>query len=261
MKYKNLSESKRKKILQQKYTQERKSFAAIAKELGTYANKIRRDAASFGIDIRTRSDAAKTAIEAGRSSPPMKGRQHTTETKLKISESQGEVWDKLNEEELLERSRIGKESWDQKSPQEKDLIIKKGSAAIREAARTGSKLEKFILKELTDRKFRVQFHKEHFLRNQKLEIDLFVEDVRAAIEIDGPSHFEPVWGYENLERNQRSDMEKTGLILDQGFVLIRIKQDRRSSQRYFRKVLDKLVVELEKIKRSFPDKSKRYIEI
>ena len=121
--------------------------------------------------------------------------------------------------------------------------------------------KKFLLYELTKRSFEVQFHKEHLLKNQRLQIDLFVPKLRVAIEVDGPSHFKPVWGEENLERNQRSDRQKTGLILGQGFVLIRIKQDKRISQRYFRRVLDSLVEELEKIKKSFPQENKRYIEL
>jgi hypothetical protein len=44
-------------------------------------------------------------------------------------------------------------------------------------------------------------------------------------------------------------------------VLIRIKQDKRISQRYFRNILNKLVEELEKIKTNFPEQDKRYIEI
>ena len=107
----------------------------------------------------------------------------------------------------------------------------------------------------------MQFHREHVLRNNRLEIDLYVTDLQTAIEVDGPSHFEPVWGEENLIRNQRSDKQKTGLIISQGMVLIRIRQDKRISQRYFRNILNKLVAELEKIKTNFPEKDKRYIEI
>ena len=71
----------------------------------------------------------------------------------------------------------------------------------------------------------------------------------------------PFRGEENLIKNQRSDKQKTGLIISQGMVLIRIKQDKRISQRYFRNIFNKLVAELEKIKTNFPEKDKGYIEI
>ena len=56
-------------------------------------------------------------------------------------------------------------------------------------------------------------------------------------------------------------MEKTGLILDQGLVLVRIKQTKRISQRYLRRVLEDLLNVLSDIKRKFPRKSEMYIEI
>ena len=154
-----------------------------------------------------------------------------------------------------------KEVWDRKTEAEKQDIISKGSEAIRKASKEGSKLEKFILSELTKRNHKVQFHKEHWLKNQNLETDLFVEDLRTVIEVDGPSHFEPVWGEENLKKNQRSDLEKTGLVLAQGLVLIRIKQTKRISNRYLRSVLEKLLEVIGNIEEKFPEENKRYIEI
>ena len=259
--YSNYNDNKKKKFLLKEYIENQKSFSEIARQVGTYANKIRRDAKRLGITSRDRSQAAKVALESGRSVHPTKNKTLSDEVKNKISESQGRVWDSLSDKERQKRSKIGKDSWDSRSEKEKKYIIQKGADAIREAARTGARLEKFLLYELTDKKFEVQFHKEHLLKNQKLQIDLFIPKLRVAIEVDGPSHFKPVWGEKNLERNKRSDRQKTGLILGQGFVLIRIKQDKRISQRYFRKILDSLVVELEKIKKSFPQENKRYIEL
>jgi very-short-patch-repair endonuclease len=261
MNYSSLNDKEKEKVLKQKYIKEKLSFAEIAKEFGTYANKVRRDASKLGIQIRTRSQAAKIALECGRSEHPTQGKGHTEETKLKISESQGKVWDSLDDQERLVRSQIGKVSWESKSESEKRELLEKGSQAIREASRIGSKMERYLLYELTQLGYDVQFHREHLLRNQRLEIDLYVNDTSTAIEVDGPSHFEPVWGEENLERNKRSDRQKTGLIISEGMVLIRIKQDKRSSQRYFRRVLEQVVQELEKITKEFPKEDQRYIEI
>ena len=259
--YINYSDDKKKKFLMREYIDSQKSFSEIAKQVGTYANKIRRDAKRLGVVSRDRSQAAKIALESGRSTHPTKNKKMTDEVKNKISESQGKIWDSLSNKDREKRSEIGKKSWNSKSEEEKKYVIEKGANAIREAARTGARLEKFLLYELTKKKFEVQFHKEHLLKNQRLQIDLFVPKLRVAIEVDGPSHFKPVWGEKNLERNKKSDRQKTGLILGQGFVLIRIKQDKRISQRYFRGVVDSLVVELEKIEKSFPQENKRYIEL
>jgi very-short-patch-repair endonuclease len=261
MNYSSLDDKDKKKLLKEKYIKEKLSFAEIAKQFGTYANKLRRDASKLGIEIRSRSQAAKVALECGRSEHPTQGKGHSDETKLKISESQGKVWDSLTDEDRIVRSEIGKMSWESKSDNEKRDVLEKGSQAIREASRIGSKLERYLLYKLTEIGYDVQFHREHLLRNQRLEIDLYVNDTQTAIEVDGPSHFEPVWGEENLERNKRSDRQKTGLIISEGMVLIRVKQDKRSSQRYFRKVLEQVVQELEKITKEFPKEDQRYIEI
>lgn len=259
--YWGVPDSQKIEILNDAYWNKGMSWIEISKELKTYPNKIRREAKRLNIASRDKSSAQKVALDSGRATHPTKGKSVDEETRIKISESQGAVWDSLSEEERLVRSQIGKRSWDKKTEQEKRELIKKGGDAIRRASKNGSKLERFLLEELSRRKYRVQFHKEHWLKNQNLETDLFIEDLRTVIEVDGPSHFSPVWGEGNLAKNVKSDMEKTGLILDQGLVLIRIKQSQRISQRYLRNVLKDLLKVLSEIKRKFPRKSKRYIEI
>ena len=260
-KYNEMSDRQKEKLLLKYYIKQLFSFSKIAKQYNTYPNRLRRDAHRFGIEVRSRSDAAKVALSEGRSKHPTEGTSRSEETKLKISESQAVVWDGLSNEEREERSQIGKASWDKKTEIEKANLIQKGSNAVREAARTGSKLEKFLLHSLIGHGFQVQFHREHILRNQRLHIDLYVDNLRTAIEVDGPSHFKPIWGEQNLERNRKSDAQKTGLILSGGFVLIRIRQKQRNSQKYFRDILNTLLTTLQEIKKSFPKKSRRYIEL
>ena len=259
--YWNLPDEERKKFLSKAYYDKNMSWIAISEELSTYPNKVRREAKRLGIESRDKSGAQKVALKEGRSEHPTQGTERSDDTKLKISDSQGKIWDNLTDSERAKRALVAKESWDRKSDSEKKDIISKGSSAIRKASKEGSKLEKFILNELTKRNYRVQFHKEHWLKNQKLETDLFIEDLRTVIEVDGPSHFEPVWGEENLKKNQRSDLEKTGLVLEQGLVLIRIRQTKRISNRYLRSVLVKLLEVINQIKEKFPKENKRYIEL
>ena len=259
--YWTLKDDEKRSLLENAYHNEHMSWIQIAEILNTYPNKIRREAKKLGIESRTKSKAQKTALKEGRSFHPTEGKNLTEDTKLKISENQGLIWDNLSKKERAKRSALGKESWDRRTEKEKQDVIKKGGDAIRKASKTGSKLERFLLEALTERNYRVQFHREHWLKNQKFETDLFVEDLLTAIEVDGPSHFSPVWGEKNLEKNQQSDLEKTGLILGEGLVLIRIRQTKRISQRYLRKVLGDLLNVLDQISKEFPKENKRYIEI
>ena len=243
------------------YVTEEWSTYKLAEKFDTYPNKIRRILNKGGVSLRSKSEAQKNAIKEGRSDHPTEGKKRSDETKLKISESQGHIWDSLSKKERARRSEIGKKSWEKKSDSEKRALIQRAQDSVREASKNGSKLERFLLNELTKRNFRVEFHKERWLRNQKLQVDLFVPDYLTAIEIDGPSHFRPVWGQENLEKNQQADLQKTGLILGEGLVLIRIKQEKRLSQRYMRNVLQRLLEKLDHIKESYPKENERYFEI
>jgi len=243
------------------YENQNKSTYEIAEEFNTYPNKIRRILMKNGYELKNKSVAQKNALDKGTIKHPTKGKKRSDTTKLKISESQAKVWQDLSEEERLNRSLIGKESWNKKTPEEKAIFLQKAGDAIRHAAKTGSKMEKFLLEALISEDFRVEFHKTHWLQNAELEIDLFLPELRTVIEVDGPSHFAPVWGHENLARNQLSDMQKDGLVLRQGMVMIRIKQVKRLSQKYMRDTLDQLLELLDRISKDYPSENERYFEL
>ena len=124
------------------------------------------------------------------------------------------------------------------------------------------KIEKFIHKGLTNAGYDVIFHKRGLVVNDRLEVDLFVPSLKTAIEIDGPAHFLPIWGQENLERHIRSDAQKAGLLINRGFVILRVKNIIRNlSQKNMRETLSAVIEQLVKIENNFPPMSKRLIEI
>jgi hypothetical protein len=122
-------------------------------------------------------------------------------------------------------------------------------------------MEKYLFDFLIEEGYRVDKHKEHLLQNEKFHIDLYVRDCRAAIEIDGPMHFEPIRGEEKLQKRIAADTQKNGLILSSDMVLIRVKLIKRDSQRQFRNVASSVLNILEKVKDKFPSKNERYFEI
>lgn len=222
--YNSLKESDKKILLQKLYLQEKLSFASIAEQYNTYANKLRRDAIKFGIKPRDKSEAQKNAINTGIHEHPTKGKKRSETTKVKIGNSVMKAWESLSEEELEKRKNDSKKRWESLSKDTQEQILKSANNAVRKASKTGSKLEIYLLESLLRDGLKVEFHKEQTLLNTKLQIDLFLPQHNIAIEVDGPSHFEPVWGSESLKKNKKYDAKKEGLILGRGWTLFRIKQ-------------------------------------
>mgnify|MGYP003627558173 CR=1 FL=1 len=248
-------------FLHVEYSVNSRSFGDIAKELGTYTNKVVRAAKKHGIEIRDRSAAQKAAIENGRHEHPTKGKKRDIAVKEKISNSVYSFWEGMDEEQKNQRAAKAKENWDNLPAEKKQEFHRLSGEAIRKASKEGSKLEKFIFSFLTSNGYRVEYHKEHLLLNERLHVDLFMPENSMAIEIDGPSHFKPIWGQEAFERTQKSDRQKSGLILNSGMILVRIKNTKGISEKYKRDISSKLLQVIQKIEKNFPSKNNRYIEI
>lgn len=195
----------------------------IAKQFDTYPNRINRIIKKNGRALRTRSEAQKMVLQTGKAVHPTKGKCRTDEDKLKISEGQSNVWKKMSKKERNRRSRISKQQWERMTEEEKDNLQKAALAAMRKASTEGSKIEKVLLDRLTDEGYNVLFHAKKIVEGTDLEVDMFLPEINTVIEIDGPTHFIPIWGEEKLQRHVESDAKKSGIILSQGFTMIRIK--------------------------------------
>ena len=235
----------------------------IAENLGTYSTKILRALKFLGAEKSDYSEAQKLALKRGRSNPPIeKGSKLTEDHKFKVSEGRAKAWSETSDEERERLSQISKDNWLAMSEEDKQNLRSLAAQAVREAATEGSKTERFLRKNLTEQGWTVRFHERNLIPDNKLEVDLYISDIKTAIEIDGPSHFLPIWGVESLQKHQKSDAVKTGLLINEGYVLIRVKQMTKSlSQKKMRTVLDSIVEELNKIANSFPDEENRLIEI
>jgi very-short-patch-repair endonuclease len=228
--YNSLSDSEKQKFLKTEYEKNKKSFKDIAEQTNTYANKVRRDAIRLDIKIRDKSEAQKNALNTGKTKHPTKGTKRAETTKQKIGISVMNSWDNLSDQELDQRKQKAKDNWDKLPETTKENILREANVAVREASKKGSKLENFLFNRLLENGYSVDFHKEQSILNTKLQIDLFLPKHNIAIEVDGPSHFEPVWGDDALKRNKKYDNKKTGLILGKGLFLIRIKQSKDFSK-------------------------------
>ena len=253
-------EKKQFKFINDCYTKRDMSYSEIAEICGTYPNKIRRLHKKGGGEPRSRSSAQSLALSQGRHAHPTKGKGHSLESKQKIGESMSKVWDELSPEELEYRKQIGREVWDNMTPAERDALHFRAGQAIREAARSGSKLEKYLREELTKAGHVIEFHKKHLIKNENLHIDIFVPGLVTAIEVDGPSHFSDIWGADVLAKNKKADKEKDALLLGNGFCVIRIRQAKTPSEVAKRRILAELLEKLDEWK-TYPSRKKRFYVI
>jgi len=166
-------------------------------------------------------------------------------------------WETMDDATLQKRKDKAKENWNNLSDDIKENMLHEANKAVRQASKNGSKLETFLLNRLLADGYRVEFHKEQSLLNTKLQIDLFLPTLNIAIEVDGPSHFEPVWGADTLKRNQNYDNKKTGLILGKGLSLIRIKQSKDFSKARATVIYNELLKSIQQIQNS----NNKHIEI
>lgn len=245
--YDNMSDDMKHKKIREMYIDKKMSFGTIAKELDTYANRIRRDAKKFNIAIRSKSDAQKNALDTGKHKHPTKGTVRKESTKHKIGEKMIKSWSSLSDKELQKRKELQRKKWNKLSEEHKQEMLRKANHAVRKASVVGSKLEKFLLDKLISDGYRVDFHKEQVLSNTKLQLDLFIPTMNVAIEVDGPSHFLPVWGDDTLAKNKKYDQKKEGLIIGRGWKLVRIKQTKDFCNTRACITYDKLVNILENI--------------
>ena len=245
------------------YNKKNMSTYEIAKVLDTYPNKIRRTLIKNGYELKDKSQAQKVALAEGRSSHPTKGKKRSKQEKVKISSSLVGYWEDMSDKERKRRSKIAKANWKSMTAQQKEDMRSKGIAAIQLAATNGSKLEQFFKKSLNDAGFAVNMH-QMIIPSENLEIDLYIPELKTIIEVDGPSHFLPIWGEEKLQKQINADLRKSGALLSKGYIVIRIKSLGQESLAKREEMSQEVIGHLNKIKEKFPKlpvRSKRFIEV
>ena len=244
------------------YLKDKISITELAKRYNTYENKIRRILIKNGTKLRDKSAAQKLALKSGRHKHPTKGKCRSDEEKLKLGTALVKHWEWLSKEEDNSRVETAKQNWEKMEPEEQEKLRRSAAKAIRKSSTEGSKFEHFINTFLTNSGFEVQFHRKQLVGNFNLELDLFLPELSTAIEIDGISHFMPIWSDEALNRTVASDQEKNGLLLNSGMVVIRIKNALKSLSKTKMGILATQLVEILKdIQINFPPEGKRFIQL
>jgi len=96
---------------------------------------------------------------------------------------------------------------------------------------------------------------------ENLEIDLYIPELKTIIEVDGPSHFLPIWGEDKLQKQVNADLRKSGALLSKGYAIIRVKSLGSESLAKREYLIEQVLNQLQSISKKFPPKSKRFIEV
>lgn len=243
--YSKLTPEAKANFLSDQYHNQGLSLRKIAANAGVSLSTIKRDCDKLNISTRTHSDAQKLALANG-TPHPTKGKSHSDETKQKIADGMYNAWE--NDIDKDDRSKKSKKAWENLTPDKKKEIKHKAALAIREASIHGSKLERYLLQNLSKHGFNAAFHQERSLSGTKLQIDMMIPDMGIAMEINGLSHYQPIWGDKSFNRTKNADNTKQAILLNHGFTMINIKHTKAGSNKRFQLILKELVDLLTKIK-------------
>ena len=230
------------------YQQDGMSWKEIATKYNTYPNKIARFAKTHNIKPRNHSESQSKLFELGKRESPTKGKKRSDAVKEKISKKQAQVWSGLSDTERAKRCKISKDAWDSKSPEEKQALFSAATRGILEAAKNGSKIEKYVQNSLRKANYIIETHKEDLLPGTKTHIDIFIPNMATAVEIDGPAHFSPIWGQDKLDKHIKKDNAKNARLIAAGFTVVRVKYMLSSSSlAKMRYASEEVIKALEKI--------------
>lgn len=209
------------------YLEQGKSMRNVAKAMGVPLATLSRFMKKVGIETRNKAQAQKNFLRDH--DHQMKGRKHTDETKKKISSSLGEFWDSLNDEEREEfKRKIGsawKRKWASMSELDRRTMMEGLSSRAKETQGQGSRLERFIAEELRKRGYIVEERSTHYTAGKDFEVDLALPNEMVALEVDGPTHFLPIYGEEHLEQQQHRDARKDDMINAVGYSVLRVRDN------------------------------------
>jgi very-short-patch-repair endonuclease len=242
----------------------------IAESLNTYSTKVLRALKFLGKVLyndenhykRDYSEAQKLALEKGRAKHPTEGKSLDNNHREKIGASRSKAYHSLSDEDKKKISDLSKKNWDALGRAKQEEIRCLALESVRHASKFGSKTERHLNNGLIKSGYNVEFHKTGLVFGNNLEVDLFLPEVKTAIEIDGPGHFMPIWGEEKLMKQKIADTAKQGILINNGYVIIRIRQiDKSISLTKMNHLLSLVLDEVEKIKNKFPLPKHRLIEI
>jgi hypothetical protein len=230
-----------KAFLQEHYWDLGKSAAMVAREAGTYPNDVRRQLLKYWPSLRDRSETMKAALAGGHATPPMAGRRHTAESKLKASASASEYQASLSAAQREAARAAGKARWAATPPAQQDRFRRAGEKGLKEAGERGSRLERFLRRKLGRAGVAVELGGDYG--------DLFLRDFGVAVFVCPPPELEAA--YATPARNDEARLRRLR-CLRASLHVVDVRPRMRPSLARMALVLDRLVDAVHSLPRGGP---------
>jgi len=239
-------------ILRELYVDKGLSLRKIAKELDRPITSIKKYMDKYGIECRSKSQAQSAFLS--KNDHPMKGKKHSDETKSRISNTLGSFWDNLSTEEREKYTEIvgsgWKKKWASMNKEERENLLSSLNAASRANQGNGSRFERFLAEQLRNRGYSVEERTHNYMPSARFEVDIALAAERVMIEVDGPTHFLPIYGEEALEKQQAKDSKKDEYLTSADFDVLRVRDNNGPlSQARIERIVTKITEILENKKR------------
>lgn len=236
----------------------------IGEKYGAASNTVRRGLIKLGVKMRTQSEAQKLQLDNGFLTHPTKGTKRPESVKAKIGVSTQRAYENMSEAEKKRLKKQSKQRWEDRTPDQVEEMKTKAAKGIRKASLEGSKLERFLVDKISESGRQVVWHASNFLENTNLEVDLLLPNDKIAVEVDGVFHFQAIFSEEQYQKTVVADTEKNGLLLKNGYCVIRIRNTKKNTSNT---IHEQLWLELKKtldsINKKFPPVTERlfYLEV
>lgn len=142
--------------------------------------------------------------------------------------------------EILEKRSARLKRWREENPEEFQKIITK---SLQKSSSRPEKLLFEICKEIFGESTVSQFQVQHILipnKTKRARIDIANKDNKILVEFDGPFHFKPILGMDNLALRIARDEAVEKYAIENDYVLIRISYDCFDGKHFNENVLNTL---------------------
>ena len=229
---------------------EKLSTYKVADELGCNQSHVVRLIQKFNkanpsnpIKKRNKSEAQKNYLKQT-GTHQRDGTTHSEDTKDAISDRMREFYDSDEGEAAKERIReFRQQEWAEKSDAEKTAILEELKQANRAKMQSGegSNFENYLAEQLTAHGLQVDQRTKAYTPGNKFHVDIALPNEKIIIEVDGPTHWQPIYGEVEMNKVIAKDGKKDAVLIANGWNILRVQDSSGSTTRArFKRVMDAL---------------------